>query len=83
MPGKSAVTPRTSRRPKTELPELSREMLERAVLKHGGRPVGRPRSSHPREAVSLRLPAEIVARWRASGAGWQTRMVELLSKSAP
>jgi uncharacterized protein (DUF4415 family) len=60
-----------------ELPELTDEMLERAVVKKGGR----PRSDSPRQLISLRLPAEVVARWRATGPGWQTRMAERLAKT--
>ncbi|MBU1361186.1 MAG: BrnA antitoxin family protein [Gammaproteobacteria bacterium] len=59
-----------------ELPELTEEMLSRAVVRHGGR----PRSEHPRQLISLRLPAEVVARWRATGPGWQTRMAERLAR---
>jgi uncharacterized protein (DUF4415 family) len=61
-----------------ELPELTDEMLARAVVKVGGR----PRAANPRQLISLRLPAEVIARWRATGAGWQTRMAERLA-SAP
>jgi uncharacterized protein (DUF4415 family) len=60
-----------------ELPELTEEMLERAVVKKGGRPL----SASPRQLISLRLPAEVVARWRATGPGWQTRMAERLAKT--
>ena len=60
-----------------ELPELTDEMLARAVVKRGGR----PRSANPRQLISLRLPAEVIARWRATGPGWQTRMAERLAKS--
>jgi uncharacterized protein (DUF4415 family) len=28
----------------------------------------------------LRLPPEVIERWRATGPGWQTRMAERLSK---
>lgn len=59
-----------------ELPELTAEMLARAKVKKGGR----PRSPNPRQLISLRLPPEVVARWRATGPGWQTRMAERLSK---
>jgi uncharacterized protein (DUF4415 family) len=59
-----------------ELPELTNEMLIKAVVKKGGR----PRSASPRELISLRLPAEVVASWRATGPGWQTRMAERLKK---
>jgi uncharacterized protein (DUF4415 family) len=60
-----------------ELPELTDEMLARSVVKKGGR----PRSPNPRQLISLRLPPEVVARWRATGPGWQTRMVERLAKA--
>jgi len=60
-----------------ELPQLTDEMLARAVVKRGGR----PRSANPRQLISLRLPAEVIARWRATGPGWQTRMAERLAKS--
>ena len=59
-----------------ELPELTDTMLAAAVVKKGGR----PRSTNPRQLISLRLPAEVVERWRATGPGWQTRMAERLSK---
>lgn len=58
-----------------ELPELTDEMLARAVIKKGGR----PRSASPRQLISLRLPADVIARWRATGPGWQTRMAERLA----
>ena len=83
MPGKSVVTRRTSSRPDRDLPELSDEMLARAVLKRGGKKVGRPPSANPKVAISLRVPAEVLARWRASGSGWQTRMAKVLEKRAP
>jgi uncharacterized protein (DUF4415 family) len=59
-----------------DLPELTEEMLSRASLNKGGRPV----STNPRKPISLRLPAEVIERWRATGPGWQTRMAERLSK---
>jgi uncharacterized protein (DUF4415 family) len=59
-----------------ELPELTAQMLARAKLKKGGR----PRSPNPRKLISLRLPAEVIARWKATGPGWQTRMAERLSR---
>jgi uncharacterized protein (DUF4415 family) len=60
-----------------ELPQLTDEMLSRAVVSKGGR----PRSTSPRQSISLRLPAEVVERWRATGPGWQTRMAERLAKT--
>jgi uncharacterized protein (DUF4415 family) len=58
-----------------ELPELNDEMLARAKVKKGGRPV----SVNPRLLISLRLPADVIARWKATGPGWQTRMAKRLS----
>ncbi len=59
-----------------ELPELTDEMLGRATINKGGRPL----SANPRKMISLRLPADVIARWKATGPGWQTRMAERLSK---
>ena len=59
-----------------DLPELSEDMLSRAKLNKGGRPV----SANPRKPISLRLPADVIERWRATGPGWQTRMAERLSQ---
>lgn len=44
---------------------------------------GCPKLSSPRQLLSLRLPAQVIARWKATGPGWQTRMAEALQKSAP
>jgi uncharacterized protein (DUF4415 family) len=62
-----------------ELPELTDEMLARTVFKKAGR----PRSVNPRQMISLRLPPEVIARWKATGPGWQTRMAKRLEKAPP
>jgi len=59
-----------------ELPDLTEAMLSRAKIKKGGRPL----SPNPRKLISLRLPANVIERWKATGPGWQTRMAERLSK---
>ncbi len=59
-----------------ELPELNEEMLARSKVNKGGRPV----SANPRKLISLRLPADVIEQWKATGAGWQTRMAQRLSK---
>ena len=59
-----------------KLPQLTEEMLARAKVNKGGRPV----SPNPRKLISLRLPADVIERWKATGAGRQTRMAERLSK---
>ena len=60
-----------------ELPELTETMLARAKVNKGGRPV----SPNPRKLISLRLPADVIERWKATGPGWQTRMTDRLSKA--
>lgn len=62
-----------------ELPELTANMLAGAVVNKGGR----PKSENPRQLISLRLPPEVIARWRATGPGWQTRMAERLAETPP
>jgi len=59
-----------------ELPELTERALSRAVVNKGGR----PRSANPRKLISLRLPVDVIERWKATGPGWQTRIAERLSK---
>jgi uncharacterized protein (DUF4415 family) len=59
-----------------ELPELTEDMLARARVNKGGRPFSR----NPRKLISLRLPTDVIERWKATGPGWQTRMAERLSK---
>ena len=58
------------------LPELTEDMLARATLRKGGR----PKSANPRQMISLRLPPDVIERWKATGPGWQTRMAERLAK---
>jgi uncharacterized protein (DUF4415 family) len=59
-----------------DLPALTSAMLARAIMNKGGRPV----STNPRKLISLRLPVDVIERWKATGAGWQTRMGERLSR---
>lgn len=39
---------------------------------------GRPPVDHPKQAVSLRLEPEVLDKFRATGAGWQRRMNDVL-----
>ena len=43
---------------------------------------GRPPLSNPKQAVKLRLDADVIARFKAGGDGWQTRMNDALRKVA-
>ena len=60
-----------------ELPQLTEQALARAVVNKGGRPL----SANPRKLISIRLPIDVIERWKATGPGWQTRMAARLSKS--
>ena len=71
-----------------DAPHLTREWFERAEIREGdrlvraARPAGRPKSANPKEAVNLRLDGDLVAHFRATGPGWQTRINEALRKAA-
>lgn len=43
---------------------------------------GRPKSENPKVAVSIRLDQEVVASFKATGPGWQSRVNEALRKAA-
>lgn len=58
-----------------DLPELTEAMLSRGTVKRAGRPL----AIDPRRQVTIRLPESVLAAWKATGPGWQTRMAELLS----
>ena len=42
-----------------------------------------PQKAPTKALFSLRLEAEVLDAWRASGPGWQSRMSEVLRKAAP
>ena len=42
---------------------------------------GRPKAASPKEAVKIRLDADVLAALRASGDGWQTRINDTLRAS--
>jgi uncharacterized protein (DUF4415 family) len=60
-----------------EAPELTDEMMKRVVVKKRGRPI----AENPRRLLTIRLPADVIERWKATGPGWQTRMAERLAKA--
>ena len=62
-----------------ELPELTDDMLARGKVNKGER----PRSGNPKRLISIRLPEDVILKWRATGPGWQTRMAEKLARVAP
>jgi len=75
---------RTTKVEYDEAPELTREMLDRAEIRHGNKIIkrGRPPLEHPKEAVKLRLDHDVLAAYRRTGRGWQTRINADLRKAA-
>jgi uncharacterized protein (DUF4415 family) len=72
--------------PKTEdAPEITDAWLAGADQYEGKKLVrrGRPPLENPRRLLSLRLPPTTIEKWKATGPGWQTRMVKVLEQSAP
>ena len=47
------------------------------------RSVGRPVQTEHKMPVTLRLEPEVLAAWRSSGKGWQTRAAQALATLAP
>lgn len=45
------------------------------------RKLGRPKSDNPKQAISIRLDADVIERFKATGDGWQSRINEALRKA--
>ena len=76
---------KSSRRDPDDAPPLTRKWFAGADLHDGTsllRKGGRPRKAAPKEAVSLRLDPDVLAHFRASGPGWQSRINQALRKAA-
>ena len=67
-----------------DAPELTKEWFNTADYYEGDKLVrrGRPKSASPKEAVSLRLDPDVLAHFRASGPGWQSRINQALRRAA-
>ncbi len=44
---------------------------------------GRPKADTTKKYITLRIDADIIAAFRASGAGWQTRINDILRANMP
>ena len=42
---------------------------------------GRPKSETPKKAISIRLDQDVVAKFKATGVGWQSRINEVLKQA--
>ena len=60
-------------------PKQGRDGMRQALR---GRPRGSVKDTH-KLPTTLRLDEDVLARWRASGKGWQTRAAQVLARHAP
>ena len=67
-----------------DAPELDEAWFEAADLYEGDKLVrrGRPPLEKPKKAISLRVDADVLDRFRENGPGWQGRMNAALRKAA-
>jgi uncharacterized protein (DUF4415 family) len=66
-----------------DAPPLTDKFFDRAEIRHGDKILrrGRPPLPDPKQAVKLRLDADVFAAYRKTGAGWQTRINADLRKA--
>ena len=76
-----------------QAPELTEEWFAKAKPHLAGKPVawdewkhaadkvGRPRVENPKKQVSLRIDADVIEQFRATGPGWQTRINAALRRA--
>ena len=75
-----------------DAPELKEDFFQTAEIAIGGkvlRPAsgtltkpGRPKLANAKRSVHLRLSPDVLAHFRATGPGWQTRIDDVLRKAA-
>jgi uncharacterized protein (DUF4415 family) len=65
-----------------DAPELDEAWFDEADLRKGQAIVrrGRPKSARTKEQINIRLSADVLAAFRATGPGWQTRIDEALKE---
>jgi uncharacterized protein (DUF4415 family) len=61
--------------------EVLPEILDATTAARMLKSRGRPKTGNARTLISLRLPPDTLARWKATGPGWQTRMADTLTKA--
>jgi uncharacterized protein (DUF4415 family) len=66
-----------------DAPELTDTFFDRAEIRDGDKVLrrGRPPLPNPKQAVKLRLDADVLAAYRKTGRGWQTRINTDLRKA--
>lgn len=66
-----------------DAPPLTDAFFDRAEIRHGDAVIrrGRPPLPSPKQAVKLRLDADVLNAYRKTGDGWQTRINADLRKA--
>ncbi len=66
-----------------DAPELTDEFFDQAEIRDGEKIIrrGRPPLLNPKQAVKLRLDADVLSAYRKTGRGWQTRINTDLRKA--
>ena len=76
--------------PDDDTPEITEEQFRKArpvkdvfpeLIAAAKRMRGRPKSANPKQHVSLRLDAKVVAGFKAQGPGWQGRINDVLVRA--
>ena len=71
-----------------DAPHLDRDWFAQAEIREGDRLIrparagGGPNRTAPKEAVNIRLDPDVLAYFRATGRGWQSRINAALRKAA-
>jgi uncharacterized protein (DUF4415 family) len=84
MTGKQRASKATWTDP-DEAPGLTDDWFAKADLYQGEKLVrrgGRPKAATPKEAVNIRLDPDVLAHFRGTGPGWQSRINAALRKVA-
>jgi uncharacterized protein (DUF4415 family) len=83
MTGKKSATKPTWTDP-DDAPELTEEWFATADLYEGNKLIrrGRPAKAARKQAVNIRLDPDVLAYFRATGPGWQSRINAALRKAA-
>lgn len=75
--GSAKAVRRSAWRDPDDAPEITDDMLDRAEIVKGGKVIQRgrpPIGAVAKQQVTLRLDADVLAAYRASGRGWQSRL---------
>jgi uncharacterized protein (DUF4415 family) len=67
-----------------DAPELTEDWFANADLYEGDKLVrrgGRPKKAAPKEPVNIRLDPDVLAHFRATGPGWQSRINATLRRA--